>query len=137
MEESATCEDGEKACSGVRRRQGRREGDWLGLGPPGSYLVIYLFGGFIPDFLTEFKISPLGLIFSLSSKAERKEENDGGWEGERRRGREKWQCQADCAEFLPRFTLANSSSAFSLKSVPMGMAPRDLANSIWRNLPSF
>lgn len=74
MEESATCEDGEKACSGVRRRQGRREGDWLGLGPPGSYLVIYLFGGFIPDFLTEFKTSPLGLIFSLSSKVERKEE---------------------------------------------------------------
>ena len=37
------------------------------------------------------------------SERERKGEKDGGWEGERR-GREKWQCQADCAEFLPRFT---------------------------------
>lgn len=59
---------GRTACSGVRRRQGRREGAWLGLGPPGSYLVIYLFGGFTPDFLTEFKTSLLGLIFSLALK---------------------------------------------------------------------
>lgn len=37
-------------------------------------------------------------------KKERKGGKDGGWERERGRGREKWQRQADCAEFLPRFT---------------------------------